>query len=172
MVLGTKQRIKQKTLESLLLLANKEQRVYWLLKMLYFAEKDHLSKYGRMICEDTYYAKEHGPVPMLAEQIIESSKGGSNYEISGLLSEKAIIIQDANTVRVLRKANEYFLSQSEVESLTEAYEKYKDFSQEELEEASHDSAYKAAEKGKPISFDKIVESLSNSQDVLEHLHSI
>ncbi|MEK7221817.1 MAG: Panacea domain-containing protein, partial [Nitrospirota bacterium] len=32
-------------------------------KIIYFADKDHLQKYGRLICGDSYVAMKHGPVP-------------------------------------------------------------------------------------------------------------
>ncbi|HCC85711.1 MAG TPA: hypothetical protein DEQ06_03790, partial [Porphyromonadaceae bacterium] len=32
-------------------------------KILYFADREHLAKYGRRIIHDTFYAMENGPVP-------------------------------------------------------------------------------------------------------------
>jgi uncharacterized phage-associated protein len=34
-----------------------------LFKILYFAQQDHLVKYGKVIVEDSFRALKHGPVP-------------------------------------------------------------------------------------------------------------
>lgn len=40
------------------------------IKLLFFADKYHLRKYGRLITEDTYYALPHGPVPSNSLDVI------------------------------------------------------------------------------------------------------
>ena len=40
-------------------------------KMLYFADKLHLSKYGRLISGDNYVAMAHGPVPSAVYNIMK-----------------------------------------------------------------------------------------------------
>ena len=34
-----------------------------LFKILYFAQKEHLVKYGRGVIDDTFHALQYGPVP-------------------------------------------------------------------------------------------------------------
>lgn len=34
-----------------------------LFKILYFAQRDHLAKYGKVIVDDSFRALKHGPVP-------------------------------------------------------------------------------------------------------------
>ena len=51
-----------------------------ILKLLFFAEVDHLNRYGRPIVGDRYYARQWGPVPE------------TTYD---LLKEEPLLIQEA-----------------------------------------------------------------------------
>ena len=62
----------RKALETVVYLANKDQRQYWVLKAIYLADKENLSKYGRQIFGDRYIAMQLGPVPSLAYVIVKS----------------------------------------------------------------------------------------------------
>ena len=46
----------QKALETVVYLANKDIRQYWVLKAIYLADKEHLQHYGRQIFSDRYIA--------------------------------------------------------------------------------------------------------------------
>lgn len=45
------------------------------LKLLYFADKAHLLRYGRPIFGDDYYGMAHGPVPSFAYDMIKAAFG-------------------------------------------------------------------------------------------------
>ncbi|MEO6666974.1 MAG: Panacea domain-containing protein, partial [Nitrospiria bacterium] len=49
-------------------------------KIIYFADKAHLQKYGRLICGDTYVAMKHGPVPSGIYDILKSVRGDGSSE--------------------------------------------------------------------------------------------
>jgi len=42
------------------------ENMYKVLKVMYFADKLHLKRYGRVIFGDRYIAMKHGPVPWTA----------------------------------------------------------------------------------------------------------
>jgi len=44
------------------------------LKLIYFADRYHLRKYGRLITNDTYYAMDNGPVATGTKDIAEESE--------------------------------------------------------------------------------------------------
>src|SRR5947209_12680547 len=46
-------------------------------KLLYFADKLHLTRYGRPILGDDYYCMKHGPIPTLSLNIIQSRIAGT-----------------------------------------------------------------------------------------------
>jgi hypothetical protein len=52
-----------KALEVILYVAGSVPDMYRALKVLYFADREHLGRYGRLICGDTYVAMRLGPVP-------------------------------------------------------------------------------------------------------------
>ena len=45
------------------------------LKLLFFADRYHLRKYGRLVSECTYFAMQHGPVASEAKSIAEEAAG-------------------------------------------------------------------------------------------------
>jgi len=53
-------------------------------KLLYFADKRHLLRYGRPITGDTYFGMENGPVPSMAYDVL---KGATGREDSGIWAD-------------------------------------------------------------------------------------
>ena len=58
-----------------------KERVY-LFKILYFSDRNHLSKYGRSITGDTYIAMTDGPVPSKIYDIFKSVRGDGFFSIN------------------------------------------------------------------------------------------
>jgi hypothetical protein len=52
-------------------------------KVLYFADKEHLEKYGRFICGDSCYAMKHGPVP---SQIYDNQQCKTEDDIGSIIA--------------------------------------------------------------------------------------
>src|ERR1700730_748466 len=75
-----------KVLQALVYIAKERPRidVFHVCKVLYFADKTHLNRYGRPILGDTYFALAQGPVPTLAYDMIERDE----RHIHGALLEK------------------------------------------------------------------------------------
>ena len=46
-----------------------------LLKMMYFAQQEHLVIYGSPIIADTFVARKHGPVPTLTYKVLKGKEG-------------------------------------------------------------------------------------------------
>jgi hypothetical protein len=42
-----------------------------LFKIIYFAQKEYLAKYGKVLCPDTFKARTFGPVPALSDKVIK-----------------------------------------------------------------------------------------------------
>ena len=111
-----------KALETLVYVANKEQRFYWALKAIYFADKEHLRKYGRQIFDETYYAMEQGPVPSLTYDIVKYARGDGRFIFDNPIPSTAIKVPDHKTILPLRQANTNLLSKSEIDCLDFAYD--------------------------------------------------
>jgi uncharacterized phage-associated protein len=89
-------------------------------KILFFAEKLHLNRYGRPIVADTFIAMPNGPVP---STIYDFIKGNLDQAGDPEAITKAIEIergQSSAHVRALRPANGDALSPSDIECLDEA----------------------------------------------------
>jgi uncharacterized phage-associated protein len=73
---------KEKAIEAIVYLANRLDKPTKLkiFKLLYFADKLHMSRYGRFIVGDYYVAMKHGPVPSRTYNILKEVEGGSNIE--------------------------------------------------------------------------------------------
>jgi hypothetical protein len=120
--------------------------VYHLVKAVYFAEKAHISQYGRPIVGDSYRAAPYGPLPQVIYGLLRrdpidilalENNGDVQFRVQ---SERPF------TVTALRDANPRALSESDIEALElgAALVKGKTFRQL-LEETHGDPAYERAD---------------------------
>ncbi len=158
-----------KALETLVYVTNKERRHYWALKVIYFADKEHLRRYGRQIFNESYYAMDKGPVPSLAYDIVKDVRGDGYFSFSNPDPSTALNVPNNRTIEPRRAANTKLLSKSEIECLDFAYNLIKGLSFGQLKKLSHDRAYDAVEENEEIPLNSIVGTLDNSQDVLDYL---
>jgi uncharacterized phage-associated protein len=65
-----------KGIEAILYIAQKvdDPTFHRISKIMYFADRKHLEKYGRFICGDSYVAMKHGPVPSEIYDILKAVK--------------------------------------------------------------------------------------------------
>lgn len=105
------------------------------LKLLYFADRFHIRKYGRPITNDEYFAMKNGPVPSGAKDLVE----GSDFRPD---AEKAYAGQyldpvDRYEYSSIAKPDFEVFSQTDVESLKYALEHFGRFDQFKLAELTH-----------------------------------
>lgn len=112
-----------------------------LLKLFYFLDFIHVKKFGVPITFDEYYHLEHGPVPTIIKNLIDTLS--ENPECS-ILSDTIIIEkndgQNIQKVIPLRKYGENdkeLFSNSEIEILNEVCSRFGDKNTKFIEEASH-----------------------------------
>ena len=166
---------KDKALEAILYLANRidgptKMKIF---KLLYFADKLHMSKYGRFISGDIYVAMEHGPVPSRMYDIVKDVQRGQK--------STAFTMPDNKQIIPLRQANLYELSQTDIECLEETLHILGHLTAPQLRDRSHSSAWNTmtdngkmfknntASKSVPIPLELIVEELPNASEVKETL---
>lgn len=118
-----------------------------LFKIIYFAQKDYLANYGKVLCPDTFKARNYGPVPSLSDKVIklvELQDDNSESYPDLLMFVQSIRVEDKK-VFAINKPDMDYLSSKECQCLDKwfNYCKNKD-SVTELSPESHDSAYKAA----------------------------
>ena len=158
----------RKALESLVYIANKDHRQYWILKTIYFADKIHLKRYGRQIFEDSYRAMKQGPVPSLAYDIVKAVRGDGWFVFDKPSPKTALQVPDRYTILPLRGPEAQLLSQSDVECIDYAYNQVKDLSFSELKRLSHDEAYKAVDEDEEMTIESIIGTLANSDEIIDY----
>lgn len=161
----------QKALETLVYLAENENRHYWILKAIYIADKEHLKQFGRQLFDDNYNAMKDGPVPSLAYDIVKCARGDGRYTFTDLEPKNAISVPDRFHVYPKRPSARELLSQSEIDCLDSALKFVKPLSFEQLKEFTHDEAYKSAQQDEEIITENIIQSLENGKEILEYMQS-
>lgn len=118
---------KQKAIETILYLANKRPSIdkMSLYKFLFFADEEHLNRYGRPIVGDYYVAMQFGPVPSHIKNLLEKNKN-SEFQI------------DDYMITATRASNTEYLSKSDMEVLDEIFDKLQGYSARELSTLSHE----------------------------------
>lgn len=157
-----------KAKEVLLYITKQVPDLYKALKILYFADKMHLSRYGRFINGDKYIAMRNGPVPSESYDIIKVARGDGinrfDYDIEGLFKI------DGHHIKPQREADLKYLSKTDIECLDASIKENKRLSFDDIHKKSQDKAYKNSEKSNDeMSVELIASSLSNSKEILEHI---
>ena len=151
-------------------LPENERRLHKLFKVLWFADLEHLKKYGRTVTGDTYVAMEFGPVPsVLYDEIKHPSdpKGQCIFrfdrpEGKGFLSAS-------------RGPDMDFLSATDVAALQQSLDKNMAKSFRTLTDDSHRSAWNAVRErnfGNPstIGIDDILDEIGADGELREQVH--
>jgi hypothetical protein len=155
-----------KVLEALVMIAGECPGidVFHVCKVLFFADKNHLNRYGRPILGDTYFALDQGPVPSLAYDMIERD----DRHLHGMLLEKLSSSltyykseQDEYLrIKALREPILNLFSESDIECLGESINIYADMDPKELgilahNEPSYKAVYRKGQRPSPIGYELI-----------------
>ncbi len=121
-----------------------------LYKIMYFAQQAHLVKYGLPIMEDTFCAKQHGPVPTITNKVLHGIVDNTVFEEEALVDfSKAISFSQEGGYPIFKSLEEFDedeLSISNINALQEAIENYGHLESFELSELSHDTAWSKANR--------------------------
>jgi uncharacterized phage-associated protein len=136
-------------------------------KVLFHADKAHLSRYGRPISGDRYVAMKHGPVPSATYDILKSLRGESMFLVPEPRIRESLSVE-GYSVRALRAADLGVLSQSEIECLTESAHEHgaKSFTQRTAE--SHGPAWQAADENDVIQLESLLLEIDNRDELRQH----
>lgn len=107
------------------------------IKLVWFADRFHLRKYGRTITGDVYFALPFGPVPSTTRDILETNSF-SLTESETTYSQEFLKVIDKYNYQTQKSANLKVFSKTDIESIEKAFEHYGQFNQFELSEISHE----------------------------------
>ena len=160
----------RKALNAILYIASnlKRRDFHKIFKVLYFADRNHISEFGRPISGDSYIAMDDGPVPSNIYDIFKSVRGDSYFKDDGTFS-RIFKVVDWNLITPLQEPNLKVLSKTDLDHLNKSLEIYGDMSWDEVREKSHDYAWRNTVKNSQISFDNIVLESGDDVDYLDYL---
>lgn len=162
---------KRRALQSILYVANKLERrdFHKIFKVLYFADMEHLNKYGRPITGDTYIAMEYGPVPSAIYDMFKAVRGdGYQWEDINTL-KKDIRVRDRYYVEPLHDADTRMLSASDIEILDWALSKYGKLSWDEIIQKSHAYAWKNTDLNDKISIESMLKEKGADDGYIDYI---
>ena len=105
------------------------------LKLIYFADRYHLRRYGRPITGDEYLAMPYGPVASGAKDLAEMSDFLGDDERT--YGEQYLAPGGHHSYRSLAEVDERILSESDRQALAWAWEKFGHMDKFELAELTH-----------------------------------
>lgn len=104
-------------------------------KLMYFADKTFLERYGRMISSDHYVAMQHGPVPSHTYGLMRDAQPYSQYGFR---------VVDSYFIEAIDAPDMGELSGSEIECLDQIIARFGDAPTWYLRQLSHDAAWEHA----------------------------
>ena len=140
-------------------------------KILYFADQQHLSAYGRSITGDSYIAMKYGPVPSMVDDMFKAVRGDSFFSGTPLAVELEAYFRFVNhyTIEALRLPDMDFLSESDIECLDASIEKCKDLSFGQLTDISHGLAWSNAEGNRVMSPEDILREAGDDESYVSYI---
>jgi len=157
----------EKAAETIIYLAKKLQNadVLGICKLLYFADKTSLERYGRFIFGDEYVAMKAGPVPSHVYDLLKSARETDEYGFK----------VEGNKVVPLRRAKVDLLSESDLTCLNQIIELYGNAPNWKRIDDSHDDAWEAAWESRedrdsvPINLENIIDMFEDPEDLKDYV---
>lgn len=163
-----------KSVQAILYIANRLQRkdFHKIFKILYFSDRNHLSKYGRSITGDTYIAMTDGPVPSNIYDIFKSVRGDGFFSKESANIPWPFSVVDWNFIQPHADADLGKLSATDVEELDESLRTYGAMSWDEVREKSHDYAWRNTTRDYPISVENMILETGDSPEYARFVGSM
>lgn len=173
----------ERAVEALIYLARRLQAptLHEVLKLRYFADKLHLSRYGFFASGDNYSAMQFGPVGSATYDLLKAAGGRVNQFTppTFITAVQGALVVNGAAVSPLREERLERLSAAELECLDSALEAYGNLPFEERTTISHDDAYEkawaaaqvASAFSGDIGIDDVAETLENSEVVLSYIRA-
>ncbi len=140
-------------------------------KTLYFADKEHLSRYGIAISGDRYIAMENGPVPSGVYDILKVVRGDSPFRQLLETYLPYFSVENQYNVVAHREPDLDEFSESEIECLDKSIKENVGLDFGTLSKKSHGPAWKAANANSEISITEIAKEGGASSEMIKYILS-
>lgn len=167
-----------KAIETIVWLAEKKPGIdiYHVAKILFYADKLHLNKYGRPIIGDTYIKMPYGPAPSAVLDLIKKNA----YTLTPRQIDK---ISQAITVKIIKsfpsiKSNREpdlsYFSKTDLACLQKSFDENAELPFDDLVKSTHEEkSYIEASNGQPIDEKLMVDNDNdNCEDIRFHIEEL
>lgn len=139
-------------------------------KILYFADNEHLSRYGRSITGDAYVRMDFGPVPTCIYDLFKAVRGDSYFasQVDDVRRNSFYFVNSKDIVSVASPQMDY-LSDSDVAMLDKYIDQFKDKDFNEISDASHGYAWLHTAKNGIISVRDRLTEMGDSDDYINYI---
>lgn len=144
-------------------------------KVLYFAEREHLAKYGSPIVCDKFISMDYGPVPSKVYDILKAAKNDNGLPIKEDVKElvdSSIAVVGNYRVQAKVSPDLDFFSETELECLDKQLATCRDLDFTTLSNTSHDSAWKKAQGNYEMSVYDIAEAGGADETMISYIRSV
>ena len=172
---------RKKAIEALVFLAGNQPRidVFHICKVIYFADREHLRKFGRPVLGDNYFAMDDGPVPSFILDVTKRSSFLSS-EWKNYAGKRLVVDDKDGYVRLIARTqfDDSLFSRTDIECLRESLGKYGEMPFLELWQLVHkEQAWKENYKGSGTSTkipyeDLIPSGMKNREKAIEQLREV
>lgn len=139
-------------------------------KILYFADRKHLARFGRPILGDHFVAMKDGPVPSKTYDLMKAIKGESPFcsadKFRDYFDVKGFMVHPKQAADV----DEF--SESDIECIKESLQENQDLTFGQLKEKSHDWAYDRASENNRISFIAMAKAEGIDADMVSYIETV
>ncbi|MCD8310357.1 MAG: SocA family protein [Prevotellaceae bacterium] len=140
-------------------------------KILYFADREHLCRYGRGITGDSYIAMSYGPVPSKINDIFKAVRGDSYFSKYADDLKQYFHFTNRYTIEADKDPDMDYLSETDIECLDFAIAKCEGKSFSELTEMSHDLAWNSTPRDREISVKDMLRENEESEEYVDYIAS-
>lgn len=139
-------------------------------KILYFADNEHLSKYGRSITGDAYVRMDFGPVPTCIYDLFKAVRGDSYFasQVDDVRKNYFHFLNKKDIIATEQPDMSY-LSESDVEILDKYIEQLKDKDFASITEASHGYAWSHTAQNDVISVRDRLTEMGDSNEYIRYI---
>ena len=139
-------------------------------KILYFADNEHLSKYGRSITGDAYVRMDFGPVPTCIYDLFKAVRGDSYFasQVDDVRDNYFHFVNNKDIVAVGEPDMSY-LSGSDVEMLDKYIAQLKKKGFSEISDASHGYAWSHTAQNSVITVRDRLTEMGDSEEYINYI---
>ena len=158
-----------KTVQSAMYVAEKldVKDFHRIFKILYFADREHLIKYGRTVTGDTYIKMVRGPVPTKLYNIFKSIKDNKLFQKRNM--KEYFTVYGDYFIKLERKPDLNYLSKTDVTELDKSITKYGKMPFGILSAISHGLAWEYAEDNKEITIENILREVGEDEGYISYV---